>query len=134
MQKVKVYGLSFYGNMEKRQITVEDFPKKILKVDDWFGPQIGELCFNQDGKLDVVKDIKWGDTRNGLFKPHKIITFENNEMAVADSLVQRVEVKRGKVFIFNGRPFVHQEALDGGYIEKMAAGKPITEYEYEIGK
>ena len=43
--KVRVYRLGWSG-MKKETITVSAYPKEVLKVDDWFSPQIGELCFN----------------------------------------------------------------------------------------
>ncbi len=134
MEKIKVKKLNFHGNIENTIIEVDEFPKKILKVDAWFGPQIGELCFNHQGKIDIVKTIKWGDTQNGLFKSHKIVTFEINTETVSYSMIERIEVKKRKVFIFNGRVFVHQEALDGGYIDELAKGNSIVDYEYEFGE
>lgn len=131
---VKVNKLNFSGNMGMSNITVDKFPKEILKVDDWFGPQVGELCFNQKGELDIIKSIKWGDTCGGNYKPHLLASFEMSGDEVSYSSVIRVEVKKGRVFIFNNKPFVHQEPLDGGYIDKMAAGKVINNYEYEFGK
>ena len=133
MAKIKKHELSFGGKMELVEIEVDDFPKEILKADDWFGPQVGELCFI-NGKIDVVKTLSWGDTHGGIFKPHMMVTFENCDTKINYSAVTRIEVKKGKVFIFNGKPFVHQEALDGGYIEKMARGNEITEYEYKFGE
>ncbi len=128
----KVYSL-VGGEMEKITIGLpDDFPEDILKVDDWFGPQTGELCII-NGKLDVVKDIMF------IYAAHPYpasyqVSFENTDQTYSKTLVHRIEVKRGKVFVFNGKPFVHQESLDGGYIEKMAQNKQITKYEYEHGK
>ena len=124
--KVKVYGLSFGGDMKKQTITVDEFPKDILKVDDWFAPRIGELCF-VDGKMDIVKDINSGQYGN-------MYRFEISDSETCTSSINRIEVKKGKVFIFKGKVFTHQEPLDGGYIDKMARGNNITEYEYEFGE
>lgn len=126
--KVKVYRLEWAGDLKKTTISVEKFDKSVLKVDDWFLPQVGELCFNQNGDIDVVKSIGFspGDRNFKLSYNYK---FENSRGTVSSELVTRIEVKRGKVFIFNGKPFVHQEPLDGGYIKKMAFGEKITELE-----
>lgn len=130
--KIKVYRLTWGGNMKRTTVVVSAFPKEVLKVDDWFSPQIGELCFNDDGEIDVVKDIKYVRPKDPFQGYNKYILESgktNNE-----SFIIRLEVKRGRVFIFNGKPFVHQEALDGGYKDKIAQGKKIKEYEYEFGK
>ncbi len=124
--KVKVWKLG-WNKMEHISINVDYYPKAILKVDDWYSPQKGELCFNHKGQLDIVKNITRGDTHNGLFKPHNSYSFELNNEKCSDSLVNRIEVKRGKVFVFNGKVFVHQEALCGSYIDKIARNQPITE-------
>ena len=58
MAKIKKHELSFGGKMELVEIEVDDFPKEILKADDWFGPQVGELCFI-NGKIDVVKTLAY---------------------------------------------------------------------------
>ena len=97
MAKIKKHELSFGGKMELVEIEVDDLPKEILKADDWFGPQVGELCFI-NGKIDVVKTLSWGDTHGGIFKPHMMVTFENCDTKINYSAVTRIEVKKGKVF------------------------------------
>lgn len=126
--KVKVWNLGWDG-MEQIFISVDKFPKNVLKVDDWFGPQIGELCFNSKGKLDIVKDIFWydGELKHLMNNRVKQYSFELSKDVCSEGLVHRVEVKRGKVFVFNGKAFVHQEALSGDYIDKIASKQPIIE-------
>jgi len=133
LTSVSVYRLSFAGRMEKVKVKVKDFPKDILKADDWFAPQIGELCFNDDGEIDVVKNIEFVRAEEP-FKAYNRYSFENSKIQCNSSIVIRIEVKPGKVFIFKGKPFVHQEPLDGGYTDKMAKGEEITEYEYKEGE
>jgi hypothetical protein len=126
----KIYKLNFNGKMKK--VTIElpkDFPKETLKVDDWFAPQVGELCLNSKNELDAVKKINF-QSGNSDFKATNIYSLESGEKC-SESLISRVEVKRGKVFLFKEKIFVHQEPLDGGYIDKIARGESITKYEYE---
>jgi hypothetical protein len=128
--ELEINRLGFNG-MEKVTITVDDFPTEILKVDDWFSPNIGELCFNHNGNMDIVKDIFIKKT---MGKPYIMVSFKNNTDIVSLKSINRIEVLEGKVFIFNNKVYVHQEALDGGYIEKIAKKLPITEYEYKFGE
>ena len=127
--KVRVYRLGWSG-MKKETITVSAYPKEVLKVDDWFSPQIGELCFNDKYEIDVVKNITF-QRGTEVFKSVKQYSFEKSKSKMSSDDVIRLEVKKGKVFIFNGKVFVHQESLDGGYIDKISRGDEITEYEYE---
>lgn len=122
---VKVWQLGWNG-MEKKAVTVQSFDKTKLKVDDWFYPQIGELCFNDKGEIDVVKKISLR-ARTELFKAANVFTFVNSKKTSTRPI--RLEVKKGNVFIFKGSVFVHQEPLDGGYIDSIARNEKITEYE-----
>lgn len=131
MTTVKVNRLNhLYGEMENVEITVDDFPTDVLKVDDWFHPQIGELCFNS-GKMDIIKDLFY---KEAYHKKFLMCSFELSEDIVVLDSVNRIEVLSDKVFIFNGRVFAHQEPLDGGYIETIARKEEITKYEYKFGE
>ncbi len=127
--EVTINELSFNGNMVQSTIEIDEIPLDILRVDDWYSPTIGELCINADGQLDIVKDISFRPS-DGNFKAANVYSFEISKDKASCSMVQRVEVNPGLRYIFHGRVFVHQEFLDGGYIDKIAKGQPITDYEY----
>lgn len=121
MAKAKIYRLGWSG-VELKEEEIQDLPD-ILKVDDWMFPTIGELCINSKNELDVVKDIKFRPS-DGMFKACKMYYFENEKGGC--SKTTRIEVKSGNTFIFNGKVFVHQEALSGEYIDKIARGEIIN--------
>lgn len=128
IKTAKVYRLGWNGMVKETIELPTDFPSEALKVDDWFYPQEGELCL-VNGKIDIVKKITWRDGSRDV-KGGLMFTFKNYRSKIGWSPV-RLEVKKKKVFLFQGKVFVHQEALDGGYIEKKAQGNEITEYEYK---
>jgi len=127
-QTVEVNQLSWYGNMETVKMKIEPIPLEALRVDDWYAPTIGELCLI-DGKLEIVKAISFRPS-DQHFKAMNMYEIEGSEKRYSNGMVTRVEVNPDRVFIFRDRVFRHQEALDGGYIDKIAKGIPITEYEY----
>lgn len=128
--EVKVNILSFGGKLKETTITIDEIPLNVLTVDDWYSPTIGELCIDSDGKLDIVKDIKFTPS-DGTFKACNMYTMEISGKQSSGTLIHRVEVKPGFTYILNGKVFRHQEALDGGYIDKIAKGEAITDYEYD---
>lgn len=125
--RTKVNRLVWGGDMKQEFVTLF-YPKEAVKIDSWFSPRVGELCYVGDS-IDIVKSIKWSPG-SGIFKGCYMYSFENTKKKYAQNLVYRVEVKRGKTFILNGKIFTHHEPLSGHYIEKMADGEKITEYEH----
>jgi len=128
LMKAKIYRLGWNG-VKLNEEEVQDLPLEALTIDSWFSPQIGELCLNDKNELDVVKNIYFKPS-DGTFKARNVYEFENSESKCSENMVTRIEVQKGRVFIFGGKVFVHQEPLDGGYIDQIAKKKPITDYEY----
>lgn len=107
MTKVQVWKLGWDG-MEKRTITVQDFPRDILKVDDWFAPSVGELCFDSSGKINKVMEIKYRPA-DLIFKGGDMVRLSYDKTWYSISMVERIEVKKGKEFIFRGKKYYHQK-------------------------
>lgn len=128
--KAKVYRIGMFDDGPKKYSIAlpNGFPKEALKVDDWFSPAPGELCLNDKGHIDVVKKITWNSGDIHL-KPHRVYHFEKSRIKYGGSVI-RLEVKKRKTYIHNGKVFVHREALDGGYIDQIAQEGKVTEYEY----
>ena len=127
--KVEVNRLGWTG-MEKVSVEIEDLPKKALKIDDWFNPTIGELCINDKNELDIVKSVYWKSPTE-MFKGSVMYTFHKSNGKISANNVIRVEVNKGKTFIFEGQVFVPREPLDGGYIKQIALNGRVDKYEYE---
>ena len=114
----KVFYLPWAEDMTTRIVKLR-YPKEILTVDSWFSPQPGELCFNSDREIDVVKSIQLVRAKDP-FKAYNRYTFENKEGSCSESMVYRLEVKKGKSFVFNGKTFVYQKYVTGDVIDKIA--------------
>jgi hypothetical protein len=115
--KIKVWKLG-WGGMKKVTIIVNEFPKDILKPDSWFAPTIGELCFNLDGQIDVVKDIQFIRPKDP-FKGYNLYHLASGKK-LSNSLVTRIEVKKNKEFYFKNKTYTHQKSVDGDVINKLA--------------
>lgn len=102
--KVRVWRLGWNG-MEKVTITVAKLDKALLKVSDWFFSKVGQLCINDKGNLDVCKEISFVPPRDP-FKGYNRYTFKYSNGSVSESMVHRVDVKKGKKFKFRGKIFL----------------------------
>lgn len=103
---VRVWKLGWNG-MEKRTINVQEFPRDIIKVDDWFSPSVGELCMNSDGKISKVMAMKYRKATD-IFKGGYMCRTAYSKKWVSIDMVDRIEVKKGKTFIFRGKEYYHQ--------------------------
>jgi len=130
--KIKIKSLGWNG-VENKTIEVEEFPRDILKVDDWCNPCIGELCFYK-GKMRVVKNVYWhtgwvrlsdGST-DRMFKPHMMVELEGIKSKISASGVVRVYVKRGKKFTFRGKEYTYGKNADFEKNEEIALSNKIT--------
>ena len=105
---VKIWALAWAGDMGEKTIHVDPYPTDLLTVDDWFVPDKGELCFNIEGKLDIVIGIKFRRS-DGTFKAGYMYQTKNHEGWVSEGLVHRVYVKKGKEFEFEGKIYKYRK-------------------------
>lgn len=118
--KVRIYELEWAGDMKKVTIEVPDYPKDILKYDDWFLPTIGELCFNKiTGKISYVKDLTFQRPTH-MWQGGIRFILADSKQPISEGLIVRIGVKKKKEFIFMGKKFVHTEPTDGGVIKALA--------------
>ena len=122
MEKVKHLEKQFSGDYKVVKVTVDDYPTDILKTNERAHPNVGELCFTCEGKMDVIKEIYWRPA-DGPFVGHFGVKFENSNLNTGYDKVIRIEVKRGKEFIFNGKLFNYQKPLNISEIEKKVHSK-----------
>jgi hypothetical protein len=102
LKHVKVWHLGWSG-MEQIHIQLpENFPSKVLTVDDWCHPKVGELCINLNSELDVVKRIY--SSKHG-----KMRVLQNYKSHCGEGLTHRVLVKKGQIFKFAGKTFVYKK-------------------------
>ena len=101
--KVKVFDLSWGGDMVKKTIEIEDIDRSVLIVDDWFYPEVGDLCINDEGKLDICTEITKVPPKDP-FKGYNLYSFKNSKTKTSQAHL--VRVKKGKTYNFDGITFV----------------------------
>lgn len=105
--RTKVWRLGWHG-MKKETITLNNFPKEFLKIDDWFSPKVGELgLVLTTGKIGIVKSIKLRPASQA-FKAVNMYSFIGRKGSVSESLVLKVNVRKGKTFKFRNKFFTYQ--------------------------
>lgn len=107
-----VYGFEFLtGDLKKKEIKIKPYDNKLIKVDDWYPAEIGELCMH-NGKIGVVRNIRWSEPTN-IFKGTYMYLTTIEDVWISRGMVHRVEVRKGKIFNHNGVDYTHIKNITG---------------------